>query len=111
MSMIELTPVAAEKLREIRGSQPSRAYLRVWVAGRTCSGYQYGLAFDDNTEDKDTVSEVSGIPLAVDAVSQPYCEGATIDYVNTPEGEGFIVRNATITAEGGGCGGGCSCGH
>ena len=111
MSMIEVTATAAEKLRAIRGNEPSRAYLRVWVAGRSCSGYQYGLAFDGTTEKDDTISEASGIPVAVDEVSQPFCDGATIDYISTPDGEeGFIVRNPALTVEGG-CGGSCSCGH
>ena len=109
--MIEVTPVALEKLREIRGTDPTRAYLRVWVAGRTCSGYHYGLAFDGTTEKEDTILDASGIPVAVDEVSQPYCDGATIDFITTPDGqEGFIVRNPTMTVEGG-CGGSCSCGH
>ncbi len=109
--MIELTPVAADKLRELRQSEPARTYLRLFVAGRTCSGYQYGLALDDKVEEKDTVSELNGIQVAVDPVSQPYCDGATIDFVSTPDGEGFIVRNASLVEEGGGCGGSCSCGH
>src|SRR5207249_3903600 len=45
-AMIEMTPVAAEKLRELRGTDPSRAFLRMYVAGKSCCSYQYGLAFD-----------------------------------------------------------------
>ena len=48
--MIEVTPAAADKLRELRGADPSRAYLRLWVAGRSCCGYQYSLAFDEKVE-------------------------------------------------------------
>lgn len=111
--MIEVTPVAADKLRELRQSEPTRTYLRLFVAGRTCSGYQYGLALDDKVEEQDAVSELNGIRVAVDPVSQPYCDGATIDFISTPDGEGFIVRSAmqVTESEGGGCGGSCSCGH
>jgi iron-sulfur cluster assembly accessory protein len=108
--VIEITPAAASKLSALRGGDPSRAYLRVWVAGRTCSGYQYSLAFDEKAEDDDSVLEESGIPVAIDAQSSLYCDGATIDYIDETEGPGgFIVTNAKFGGEG--CGGGCSCGH
>ncbi len=110
--MIELAPGAAEKLRELRGDDPTRAYLRLYVSGRSCSGYQYGLAFDSTAEDGDQVVEAAGIPVAIDATSQPYCDGATIEYVDENEypGGGFRVTNAKLET-GGGCGGSCSCGH
>lgn len=102
--MIEMTPVAAEKLRELRGTDPTRAILRMYVAGKSCCATQFGLAFDATADETDTVSDVAGIPLAVDAVSQPYADGAVIDFVEGPEGTGFLVRNPTLS------GGGCSCG-
>lgn len=102
--MIEMTHVAAEKLREIRGTDPSRAFLRMYVAGKSCCSTQFGLAFDANADAQDTVSDVAGIPLAVDPVSQPFADGAIIDFVDGPEGTGFLVKNPTLA------GGGCSCG-
>ncbi len=101
--MIELTTVAADKLRELRGDDPSRAFLRLYVAGRSCCGYQYALAFDERAEDGDAVTDENGIAVAIDAQSLPYCEGAIIDYVDEASGEGFIVRNERF-------GGSCACG-
>ena len=101
--MIEMTPVAAEKLREIRGDDPKRAILRMYVAGRSCCATQFGLAFDEQPDETDTVTDVAGIRLAVDPISQPYADGAIIDFVDGPEGTGFLVRNPSQ-------GGGCSCG-
>jgi len=104
--VIEVTAAAAEKLREIRGDDPARAYLRLWVAGRSCCGYQYSLAFDENTMEGDSVEEQSGIPVAIDAESSQYCDGATIDYIDEASGPGgFLVTNAKLG------GGGCSCGR
>ncbi len=103
--MIELTPAAADKLKELRGDDPARAFLRVWVAGRSCCGYQYSLAFDEKTESDDAILDASGIPLAVDPQSEPLCDGAKIDYIDESAGPGgFIVTNEKF-------GGGCSCGH
>jgi iron-sulfur cluster insertion protein len=110
--VIDFAPGAAEKLRELRGDDPTRAFLRLYVAGRSCSGYQYGLAFDSSTDGSDQVLESAGIPIAIDEQSQPYCDGATIEYIDESEypGGGFRVTNAKL-ATGGGCGGSCSCGH
>jgi len=103
--VIELTPAAADKLRELRGDDPARAYLRMWVAGRSCCGYQYSLAFDEKTEAEDAVLETAGIPLAIDQESAQFCEGAKIDYLDESSGPGgFVVTNERF-------GGGCSCGR
>ncbi len=108
--MIELTPTAAGMLRSLRTSAPDRQILRVYVAGRSCSGVQYGLALDGSADDADTVAEREGISVAVDAASLPFVEGATVDYVETEQGSGFVVSNPSFQSDGCG-GGGCSCGH
>lgn len=101
--MIELTTLAADKLRELRGDDPARAFVRLYVAGKSCCGYRYALAFDERAEAGDAVIEPGGIPVAIDAESRPFCEGATIDYVDETFGGGFVVRNERL-------GGGCACG-
>src|SRR5258708_36584224 len=105
--MIEFAPGAAEKLRQLRGDDPSRAFLRLYVAGKSCSGYQYGLAFDSSADGTDQVIESAGIPVAIDAGSQPYVDGATNEYIDEYKypGGGFSVTTATQTTDGGGSGG------
>jgi iron-sulfur cluster assembly accessory protein len=102
--MITLTAAAAEQVRALQRDDPSRALLRVYVAGQTCCSYRYGLAFDSQTQEGDSVDELDGVRIAVDADSQPQCEGATIDFVSTAKGEGFVVRGVKS-------GGGCGCGR
>ena len=112
--MIELTPMAQAKLLEVRDIEPARQVLRVFVRGRTCSGYSYGLALDDNAAEDDAVFEQGGIRVAVDPLSAQFVDGARIDYIESSEGAGFIVTNESLSESfsgGGGCGGGCSCGH
>lgn len=108
--MIELTDTAQAKLLEVREAAPARPVLRVYVAGRTCSGYQYGLALDEAAAGDDATFEQGGIRVAIDPLSLEYVDGARIDYVETSEGSGFVVTNDRLSS-GGGCGGGCSCGH
>ncbi len=123
--MVELTPTAQTKLLEVRDLEPARQVLRVFVRGKSCSGYVYGLALDESTADDDKVFEHGGIRVAVDPMSIEYVDGARIDYVESSEGAGFVVTNERFAgtgecacggtghgAAGGGCGGagGCACG-
>lgn len=101
--MIEVTSVALEKLSEVRSLAPERQVLRVYVSGRSCCGVQYGLALADAPSADDTVVERDGITIAVDPMSLPFVEGATIDHVESSEGAGFTVRNDRLASEGGGC--------
>lgn len=102
--MIEVTDVAATKLNELRGDDPAKAVLRLYVMGKSCCATRYGLAFDEHADPEDSVMKVRGIPVAVDPVSAPHCDGATIDFVDAPTGAGFVVRGAST-------GGGCACGR
>lgn len=103
--MIELTPLAAEKLNELRQGAAAEQVLRVFVRGKGCCGYSYGLAFDDSSGEEDAVVERAGIRVAVDAQSLPILEGSTIDYVDALMGGGFTVKNPRES------GGGCACGR
>ena len=103
--MIELTPLAAAKLTGLMSQDPAPRVLRVYVAGQSCCGYQYGLALDGARLPDDAVVERAGIEVAVDPDSLPYVEGATIDFVDALMGGGFTVRNPRVES------GGCACGR
>ena len=94
---IEVTPEAAAKLVELQAGDPKRALLRLYVAGRSCCSFQYGLAFDEAPTETDAVTEAAGIRIAVDDVSAPYCDGAKVEWVDGPEGTGFLVRNPSMS--------------
>jgi iron-sulfur cluster assembly accessory protein len=104
--VIELTPLAAEKLSGLLAQSPAQRVLRVYVAGQSCCGFQFGLALDEARLPDDAVVERAGIEVAVDPDSLPYVEGATIDFVDALMGGGFTVRNAKLDS-----GGGCACGR
>ena len=54
---IEVTPEAATKLQELRADDPKRAFLRLYVSGRSCCSFMYGLAFDENADETDAVTD------------------------------------------------------
>ena len=121
-SIINMTPAAADKVREllVQENDPSLA-LRVFVAGGGCSGLQYGMTLDEEQEG-DTVISISGFNILVDEMSMGYIDGSEIDYVDSLMGAGFTVNNPKAvsscgcghsfkTAGGGGEAKSCGCGH
>jgi len=102
---ITLTQPAANAVRNILTQKNLQGYaLRLYISGGGCSGYQYGLALDDNTRADDTVFETDGIKLIVDEVSIKYLGGASVDYVEGQDSSGFKIDNPNAVAS-------CSCGQ
>src|SRR6201990_2560893 len=77
--------------------------LRIAVQPGGCAGLRYNLFFDDRALDGDLTAEVGGVKLTVDRMSAPYVQGATIDFVDTIEKQGFTIDNPNAT-------GSCACG-
>jgi iron-sulfur cluster assembly accessory protein len=100
-----LTDTAASKVRALL-DQEGRDDLRLRVAVQPggCSGLQYQLFFDERALDGDIEVERSGVPLVVDRMSAPYLVGATIDFTDTIEQQGFTIDNPNAS-------GGCACGN
>ncbi len=70
---------AASKIAELLAEDDSAGrYLRVYVSGGGCSGFQYGFAFerDRAAEDDACVIEEGGVALLVDPISLQYLNGA-----------------------------------
>lgn len=107
---ITITPLAAENVLAMLAQQNMPTHcLRIYVAGIGCSGAQYGLALDKEPREDDTVIESHTLRILVDPNSLVFLEGATIDYVETPQGGGFKIDNPNpmAAASCGTCGGGC----
>ena len=81
-----LTDVAAAKVKSLL-EQEGRDDLRLRIAVQPggCSGLIYQLYFDDRTLD--------GVEVVVDRMSVPYLSGATIDFADTIERQGFTIDN------------------
>lgn len=102
--MVRLTPVATKKVKEIRDAEGlGDQGLRVRVIGGGCSGFQYDLFFEDETNEFDEVFDCEGIPVYVDMMSFQYLEGTEIDYVEGLHGAGFKFLNPKASAT-------CGCG-
>ena len=101
---ILLTDAAAVKvgsLLEQEGRDDLR--LRIAVQPGGCSGLRYQLYFDERQIDGDVVSEFGRVQVVTDRMSAPYLGGATVDFVDTIEKQGFTIDNPNAT-------GSCACG-
>jgi iron-sulfur cluster assembly accessory protein len=102
---LTLTETAAVKVRQLLDQEGrDDLKLRVAVQPGGCSGLQYQLFFDERSLDGDLVLEQNGVPVVVDRMSAPYLGGATIDFTDTIEQQGFTIDNPNAT-------GGCACGN
>jgi len=103
--MISLTDQAKFQLKTLMETQGlDDLGLRVFVAPGGCSGFQYGMRFEDATMDGDMVEQQDGIQLYVDEFSAQYLEGAQIDYIDELMGGGFTIHNPNAVTS-------CSCGQ
>ncbi len=108
---IQLTANAAQVIKSLRAERnlDESFALRVYVAGRSCSGYQYGMVLDNKPQDTDSTFENDGVRLLVDEISIQYLLGSTIDYINDEHSQGFLVNNPNETPTCSCGGGGCDC--
>jgi iron-sulfur cluster assembly accessory protein len=103
-SGVILTDTAAAKVKSLL-EQEGRGdlQLRIAVQPGGCSGLRYQLFFDERSLDGDVVHGFGGVNVVVDRMSVPYLGGATIDFVDTIEKQGFTIDNPNAT-------GSCACG-
>ncbi len=101
---ILLTETAAGKVKALL-EQEGRddLSLRVAVQPGGCSGLRYQLFFDERSLDGDVVKDFGGVQVVTDRMSAPYLSGATIDFVDTIEKQGFTIDNPNAS-------GSCACG-
>ncbi|MDX6203678.1 MAG: hypothetical protein QOF82_1851 [Frankiales bacterium] len=102
---VVLSDVAAAKVKSLL-EQEGRTdlALRVAVQPGGCSGLRYQLFFDDRSLDGDVVTDFGGVNVVVDRMSNPYLLGASVDFVDTIEKQGFTIDNPNAQ-------GGCACGE
>lgn len=101
---ITLTEAAAQKVQALAATEPEEnLHLRIAVAAGGCSGLRYQLTLDDTQLEGDIASESYGVKVVTDPMSAPYLAGATIDFMDTIQQQGFTIDNPNAQ-------GSCACG-
>ena len=101
---VVLTPTAVEKVKNLltaEGRDDLR--LRVAVEPGGCSGLIYQLFFDEQVEETDAIVAFDGVEVVVDPMSVPYLDGASIDFEDSIQKQGFTIDNPNAS-------GSCACG-
>lgn len=104
---IEVTEAAAEEAIRLLDSEDMDtevAGLRLFVQQGGCAGLSYGMRFDYEPEEDDTVFEHHGLRVFVDPASMEYIGGSRLDFEDGLQGEGFHVENPNVVSE-------CGCGE
>ncbi len=101
---VVITDAAASKVKSLL-AQEGRDDLRLRLAVQPggCSGLIYQLYFDERQLDGDAVRDYDGVQVVVDKMSVPYLDGATIDFADTIEKQGFTIDNPNAQSS-------CACG-
>ena len=102
---VVITDSAARRIAALTQQEDAEgAFLRIAVSGGGCSGFQYGLSFDDKRNPDDFVFEHSGVAVIVDDVSLDLLNGAQVDFVEDLMGASFQIKNPNAASS-------CGCGN
>jgi iron-sulfur cluster assembly accessory protein len=80
-----------------------KIFLRLAVQPGGCSGLRYKTYLDYEILDDDYVYNYNDFDFRIDKMSVPYLEGATLNFEDTIEKQGFTIDNPNAQ-------GSCACG-
>ncbi len=100
-----VTDAAAKRIADIITQQKlgDDYFFRLTVEGGGCSGFQYKMDMDNIIADDDLIFEKDGTKTIIDAVSAPFLEDSTLDYVSSLGGSMMKVINPNASSS-------CGCG-
>lgn len=91
--MITLTEKAAKHIQSLREQEGiQEPYLRISITKGGCSGYEYGMGFDEKMDD-DITFESASVQVTIDPHSAEILKGITVDYNDGLHGKGFEFFN------------------
>jgi len=93
--MITVTDTAAKKIKQQLTKRGKGIGIRLGVKTTGCSGLAYVLEFVDSYEAEVGVTNYAqqDFALLVDAKSEVYLKGLTVDWIRNGLNEGFEFRN------------------
>ena len=90
---VNLTPSAAERVRQFMTGNAKAVGLRLGVKVVGCSGYAYVVDLTDAVNEDDSVFESNGVKVVVNQKSLSIVDGTEIDFARDGLNEGFAYTN------------------
>lgn len=102
--MITLSDSAVTQIRRLEAEKAEAGqWLRIFVEAGGCSGFEYGMSFD-NKKDDDRLLESNGVSFLMDGTSLEYLDGSEVHFDDGLNGKGFDIRNPNASST-------CGCGR
>ena len=67
--------------------------LRLYLAGKHCDGFEYGVSFDAKSADDEIFMIDDSVRILCDLKTLEFVAGSVIDWIDDERGKGFIVSN------------------
>jgi len=97
--MITLTENAKKQISEILSEEDAK-YVRAYISGGGCSGFNYGFTLETEKDNDDFVID----NLIVDPMSMQYFNNSSIDFTSDKlNGSQFVIKNPNAKST-------CGCG-
>ena len=87
--MIQITESAQSKIKEVLEDESPETFLRMYVTGGGCSGFQYEFTFDKSKAEDDLNFE----NILIDKTSADLLKGSEVDFVSELIGKSFKISN------------------
>ena len=95
-----ISDIAYEQVQNIMKNQDKEdLFLRLYVQSAV-GGIKFGMALDTRRADDDHTCFVKDVEVAIDRISFPYLNGATVDFLQSDSQTGFQINspNAELIA-------------
>ena len=101
-TLIDITDAAIQKLLD-KKEKERFSYIRLWVTGGGCAGFEYIFDSVSAKSDDDILIDFGKLQFVIDRVSIPYLSGMTLDFQKQGLNEIFVFENPKETSS-------CGCG-
>lgn len=102
--MLSFTDKSVAQIRHLEAEKAKDGQLlRIFVDAGGCSGFEYGMSFDEKKEE-DKVLESNGVSFLIDETSLEYLNGSVVDFDDGLNGKGFDIQNPNANST-------CGCGR
>ncbi len=99
--MLKISDTAAEKGKQILTAEGKADWgLRVYMANSSCCG-PFGMDVNEHPSKDDKIIEKNGLKVFIDKNAFEKLSGMEIDFVETKEGSGFILKGGPQQQSGG----------